>query len=272
MSSYLEVINYMSKYTRHYSEFINTWNKKIHFIKQSCNFFDEGDEDQAENISTHLRVLFHDTKRSHSVYKSLNNSLYFLSNAKYSPTNLISTWNLLSVELNSQGIFYKSNLSHKIDKPLITFDNWWNEIVFDDKNDKLSRRDVVLIVANTDGGAHLDPNVDENDFRLNIENSLGIQDQNGASPQGNPLYQAVRTIAEEFLYSVRINSIGNYTENVISEKRIWCYTDKYRRYLISEKAFDNNKGYVVNTCRHVKKENLYYRQSLERNSGFYLLR
>lgn len=34
------------------------------------------------------------------------------------------------------------------------FNDWWNEIIFDDKKNKFTRRDIVTYVANQDGGAH----------------------------------------------------------------------------------------------------------------------
>jgi hypothetical protein len=38
---------------------------------------------------------------------------------------------------------------------LVVFDNWWEKIVFVDKNqNQMTRKDVVLYVSNQDGGAH----------------------------------------------------------------------------------------------------------------------
>lgn len=31
------------------------------------------------------------------------------------------------------------------------FNDWWNEIIFDDKKNKFTRRDIVTYVANQDG-------------------------------------------------------------------------------------------------------------------------
>ena len=34
--------------------------------------------------------------------------------------------------------------------------DWWNEIIIDDKRYIFSRRDIVMIAADQDGGAHVD--------------------------------------------------------------------------------------------------------------------
>jgi hypothetical protein len=68
---------------------------------------------------------------------------------------------------------------------------------FDDKKNKFTRRDIVTYVANQDGGAHVDPELDESYATLTKMNSLGWTDYNGNKPLNNPAYQAIRTIANE---------------------------------------------------------------------------
>ena len=51
------------------------------------------------------------------------------------------------------------------------FNDWWNEINFDDKKNKFTRRDIVTYVANQDGGAHVDPELDESYATLTKMNS-----------------------------------------------------------------------------------------------------
>ena len=79
---------------------------------------------------------------------------------------------------------------------------------FDDKKNKFTRRDIVTYVANQDGGAHVDPELDESYATLTKMNSLGWTDYNGNKPLNNPAYQAIRTIANEVLYSIAISASG----------------------------------------------------------------
>lgn len=42
------------------------------------------------------------------------------------------------------------------------FDEWWNAVILDDEHGIIfTRRDIVLAVCNKDGGAHVDPELDE---------------------------------------------------------------------------------------------------------------
>jgi hypothetical protein len=41
-------------------------------------------------------------------------------------------------------------------------EEWWNQIIRVQGGNKLSRRDMVLTLANQDGGAHVDSKVDAN--------------------------------------------------------------------------------------------------------------
>jgi hypothetical protein len=50
---------------------------------------------------------------------------------------------------------------------LLAFDDWRKELVFENRKSRLTRKDLVLTIANKDGGAHFDTEVDEryDDFR-----------------------------------------------------------------------------------------------------------
>lgn len=45
--------------------------EQISFLVSSCELFDEGKRDEAKRITTHLRILFHDTGMSKSLLKQL---------------------------------------------------------------------------------------------------------------------------------------------------------------------------------------------------------
>ena len=58
------------------------------------------------------------------------------------------------------------------------FEDWWNEIIFDDTKNKFTRRDIITFVANQDGGAHVDDELHEKYAMLGKMNSLGWTDGN----------------------------------------------------------------------------------------------
>lgn len=90
----------------------------------------------------------------------------------------------------------------------MNFDDWWNEIIFDDRENKFTRKDIVTFVANQDGGAHVDPELNESYAKLTKMNSLGWTDRNGNPPTNNPAYQSIRVIANEVLISLNLFQRG----------------------------------------------------------------
>ncbi|MNY38532.1 hypothetical protein D3C86_1731660 [compost metagenome] len=97
-----------------------------------------------------------------------------------------------------------------LDSPLmrkVSFEDWWDKIVFVDQHQsRFSRKDIVLTVANQDGGAHVDPSLDESYIRLAKENSLGWKLSVGSSEKdlnNGPVYPSIRSIANELLATLR---------------------------------------------------------------------
>lgn len=56
-----------------------------------------------------------------------------------------------------------------------SFDNWWARLIIyeDNKSNTFTRKDLVLVVANKEGGAHVDPYLDQAYADLSRFNSLG---------------------------------------------------------------------------------------------------
>ena len=57
----------------------------------------------------------------------------------------------------------------------LNFETWWNESIFrlPKTNEMITRRDLVLVAANKDGGAHVD--IERPSYYDRLENGLGIQ-------------------------------------------------------------------------------------------------
>lgn len=194
-------------------ELIEQFDDQIHFISVSCKQFDLGDEKEARRIATNLRILLHDTSHSRSLSQQLGlkRKLLFISLASdYSPVNLVTSWQLLTAQMqyNENGASTSFTPQKVNDSPgrnfLLNADDWWNQIIFDDKQYQLSRRDIVLAVANKDGGAHVDDKLSNKFADLVKNNSLGLQTMVGQPLDGNPAYNAIRTIADELLFSLEL--------------------------------------------------------------------
>jgi hypothetical protein len=71
----------------------------------------------------------------------------------------------------------------------------------------LTRKGLVLTAANQDGGAHVDPALDETYDKLSRKNALGFVpvDNGVARPMEGPERAAIRQIAHEVLKTLRPN-------------------------------------------------------------------
>ncbi len=188
---------------------------QLNLLKIDVDSYDRGAEIAAKNIAGKLRVLLHDTSKSHSLLGRLgkkDNTLFLdTSHAKPERTNpgaVFSYTGLTHFSLGNGGARYIPHLDGMSGTPtrLIPFDTWWNAIiVLDMEGASFSRRDLVLILANQDGGAHVDPNLDEKYYKLTRQNSLNWQTSSGEGgwkAVSNPHYSAIRQIAHEVLKSL----------------------------------------------------------------------
>lgn len=225
--------NEMAKYKINKNELIEHWNNQIRFIQKSINEFDAGDEAEAQRMATHLRIMFHETKNSKSIFGQLKLPIIFYSGTSlYTPSNLLSSWTLLSIQVNSEGMRYSSELDDTSRIFFLTFTDWWNEIIFDDRDNKFSRCDIVTFIANQDGGAHVDAKLNEAYAKLTKMNSLGWTDYSGRSPVNNPAYQAIRAIAREVMISIELSQYALKSRKKQKEKtfEMRIVDDRGRRY------------------------------------------
>ena len=58
---------------------------------------------------------------------------------------------LLDLMVSPEGIKYNAKSNNQSRCFFLMFNDWWNEIIFDDKKNKFTRRDIVTYVANQDG-------------------------------------------------------------------------------------------------------------------------
>lgn len=235
------------KIPRPLDEHAELLSEQVGFLRRSASAFDEGETSEAKRIAVALRVLLHDTDRSESLLKQMNlkDSLHFLDSAgELDPANLAAGWSLVSSRftMTEDGgrVDYEP---HRGDGPPIrqatpeqqvrallqgrkiprapgfrlTFDAWWEQAVVDDKQGGVfTRKQLVMALANQDGGAHVDPRIEERYHALSRLNSLsivwGMMTEDMADPSeileedlltpGTPVPACVRQIAWEFLESM----------------------------------------------------------------------
>jgi hypothetical protein len=108
--------------------------------------------------------------------------------------------------MSADGASYKAPLGNgpteRYQQSPMDFVTWWNDLVIQDNlGNHFSRKDLVLEVANTDGGAHIDAALDANYASLTRDNSLGWISSDGRTerPLTDIELHSIRQVAYELL-------------------------------------------------------------------------
>ncbi len=184
---------------------------QIEFLKSSADAFDRGDEREAKRLAASIRVIAHNTSgKSKSLLSQLNleSGEFFDSAFEQNPASQLSHSGLIVKLISkSSGAQYQAFLDDVPHGKIRTVDFrvWWESLIFvDPEAGGFSRKDLVLKVANQDGGAHVDPEIDRSYAKLSRGNSLQdfYYEQNELRPMEGPHRAAIRQIAHELLKSI----------------------------------------------------------------------
>ncbi len=190
------------------SELEESLEEQLRFIEKSAQLYDVGNHAEAKRIATALRILFHNKGRSKSLLVQLGfDCLQYQDSAgDMPPGNMLTECPLLLMSVGGSKD-YEPMLDNGPPFPPTprTMSAWWNQTVFiDDQRRTFSRKDIVLSVADQDGGAHVDPELNEGYHRLSRENSLAwtVESPSGRRAAQNPIPAALRQLAYEVLKSL----------------------------------------------------------------------
>jgi hypothetical protein len=187
-------------------ELFEQFKQQIYFLRTSCDDYDKGITIEGKRIAITLRILFHNSKTSTSLISHIvHPKQTFMSTCctiKYDPNFQLSQLALISSFLPASTTQFYIPLDKASDKNMHSFEKWWNEIVIiDQAGNEFSRKDIVLSISHKDGGAHVDPVLDDKYYNLSRKNSLGmVVGQNDQwLPIISPELATVRQIGHEVL-------------------------------------------------------------------------
>ncbi len=183
-------------------------------MKEGADRFDDGVEQEAINLAVRIRVLVHDTNRSISLLTLLGKKkmMFYDSAPPINTSNLLSETPLLLIRFNrEEGGSYRARLDALGDKAPnrgVPFSKWWNKsVILVIPNDRFSRRDLVMTVANKAGGAHVDPELPSAFANVAKFNSVGWKsmiDGFEDDPTNSPVSASIRQITHEMLRSLSV--------------------------------------------------------------------
>lgn len=201
-------------------ELDNHLKEQLEFLRSSCNSYDNGFEGEAKRIASIIRILLHDTNKSKSLLSLLDmkNTLDFLDSSMElevpGATRVGGYAGLVSIASNG----YVSDLDNGLNSKKVNFDKYWNKTILIDKENKnFTRKNIILYLANKDGGSHVDPKLDKKYAELSRNNSIGwIRFENGKDtcPINGVELATVRQIGHEILKTL----IPHYSKKIKSEE------------------------------------------------------
>ncbi len=185
------------------------FDEQLDFLEASGSAFDRGFEGEIKRLAISVRVLVHDTMKSTSLLTlTVKKGAKFLDTAfPFDEANKLSHSSLVQLRLDKKTSFPEPFLDGSPFSREVEFDNWWHGIVFVDKDrNEFSRKDIVLTLANKEGGAHVDPELDARYSALRKQNSLGwvnVANDGRETPGEDQVPATMRQIAHEVLKTFR---------------------------------------------------------------------
>ena len=186
--------------------FVEQLKRQIVFLRNSVSFYDSGCREEAIRMAVVMRILFHDTTKSISLFKHLGvkETIQIATTAKSVESESVREIDF--GELMSGMIFGQELEYTLIQKEVSTIaaPDWWDQSIFVRNGNLISRRQIVLAAAHKDGGAH----VDEADDDLQaVKEGFWIRTQ--TKPDGtivsksmeNNHFRIIRRFADELLNS-----------------------------------------------------------------------
>lgn len=196
--------------------------EQIQFLQSSAKLYDLGTEIEAKRMAVTLRVLVYgDNEKSQSQpllgLMRLKKKMSFLSTAKpYSGNNLLTEQMLLHMRIDCSGLTYLPAFENSGCNHMLRYPDWANEVVLTDKKQNTYRRkDVIKLLANKAGGAHVDADIPDSLAPMTEIDFGGWESKSadGTTSFGNnPVYATMRQMTFEMLQSLYIVRPQLFTE------------------------------------------------------------
>lgn len=192
----------MAKQSLTHNQLVAHREEHLQFIWSSSFSFDQGFLGEAKRIAVSLRVLLHETAQSHSILAQLGERQRDMvdTSGPYNPKNLLVHHGLVAIRVGTITEFYAPLNAFAAISKLTKFGDWWEkDIVLKDTNgNTYTRKKLVLFAANKDGGAHVDPDLDDDYSAILDGTAMGWRTGDG-SPLTDVMAHSIRQMAFELL-------------------------------------------------------------------------
>jgi hypothetical protein len=191
------------------NELIGHLRNQLLKLEKFNEIYDSGIHSIAQEIAVKLRIIFHHSENNNS--KSLLRQLkldhikFVDTGDKFNSHNLLAHWGLLILRMTSS--IEKNEFIPRFNDlgfQYVGFQNWWeNKKILRGMNQKaFTRKTLIQSLANKDGGAHVDSEIDLEYYELSKKNKIGLHKVNSIGeriPLNDPILPSIRQISYETL-------------------------------------------------------------------------
>lgn len=174
-------------------DFIKQLREQTEFMRSSASAYDSGMEAEAKRLALALRLLLHSSGRQVPLLEHLGvrDDLPYVDTAIEPMPELEADFALGLCRLRYDGVGSDGRMGYVPPlgdlgeyrvQPPASFVDWWTDPILVDRRGagvSFSRRTIVLGVANQDGGAHVDSDLDAAYYDLTRANSMRINQFHG---------------------------------------------------------------------------------------------
>jgi hypothetical protein len=177
-------------------DFKEQFDQQVAFLNSSAKAYDAGEEAEAKRLAVTLRVLLHDTRNSVSLLKHLGikGQLSFVNTVVPDllpgaivvfDGGLCSARKTLGQGAGTRFVPPLGGDPLRNRQPRQCFEDWWEKpVLHDQEENEFSRKSLVRAVADQDGGAHVDAQLETAYAALTRGNSMRMTTERGTTEDG----------------------------------------------------------------------------------------
>lgn len=195
----------MSKVPRSAADLNRLYQRQMSALLDSCESYDVGRLHEAPRIAALLRLMLHTGKNSKPLLGQvgkLDRKFVSLA-APYVEDSITSYSGLIVYQSDPRGGWSFLPWLDDMNQEMLPFEEWWAAPAFrTDDRQIITRKELVLTMAEQDGGVHVDPAVNANYASLNSAKGLGFlfsPSPFGQQTKATPQEASVRQIGHEVL-------------------------------------------------------------------------
>jgi len=211
-------------------DFKEQFDEQVAFLESSSKAYDGGNESEAKRLAVTLRILVHDTRHAMSLLNHLGvkDRLPFVdTSSPDTPPGAIVFFNgglcnirkTLGGDGDTRFVPVLDLDPERNSQPRQCFEDWWETpVLSDQEGNSFTRKNFVRAVADQDGGAHIDAQLEAAYAALTRGNSMRIATDRERSEDGwetvvsgtvggNPMQMEPPTSGEPIGNSIALASI-----------------------------------------------------------------